>query len=401
MLDRLAGLSGQAWTVAVGLVLAGVLAADVHRVAVAGGDWGFTLAAGVVVSGAALLWGMGPLRAAIGGIAADGLTILLSGVTPLDAGHPAAVVIALLVLGATAMRGLSGWPAVVVGLAGSAVIVAAPLVEVHGTARSGEALASLFAWWVALAVGLWLRWRDDRRLSALEAVRQEERLQLARELHDVVAHHVTGIVVQSQAARLVADRRPEIVASTLAAVEVAGGEALSAMRRLVGLLRDPGDAASTSPGAGELRALIEGFAPHGPVVELELADGVPSPAWPPEVATTVYRVVQESLTNVSRHAHGAHQVGVRVAVRDHTVVVEVTDDGATAGPRHAVVGTGSVMGAGAVYGLGTGSVMGAGYGLVGMRERVEALGGRLDAGRGSTGGWQVQATLPLPGWDRA
>jgi signal transduction histidine kinase len=137
------------------------------------------------------------------------------------------------------------------------------------------------------------------------------------------------------------------------------------MRRVVGLLRDADDTVSLAP--ERLSELVARF--DGPAVRLRLPDG--STAWPPEVTSTVYRVVQESLTNVARHAPRARSVEVSVGQDASSITVEVVDDG-PATRRHR-----------------------GGYGLVGMRERVEALGGTMAAGPGDGVGWAVRARLPV------
>jgi signal transduction histidine kinase len=227
-------------------------------------------------------------------------------------------------------------------------------------------------WLAALAAGLGLRLRDARRHATTEAVRRDERLALARELHDVVAHHITGVVLQAQATRIVARTRPDDVDGSLAGIEAAGSEALTAMRRLVGVLRDDDDAAPATPGPEGLAALVARFDGHGPAVRLRLPDD--PPGWPPEVTSTVYRIVQEALTNVARHAPHAGAVTVDVAQERDAVTVEVADDAPPAPVRrpHRT-----------------------GYGLVGMRERVETLGGTLRAGPRPGAGWSVRATLPV------
>ncbi|WP_228561343.1 sensor histidine kinase, partial [Catenulispora pinisilvae] len=252
-------------------------------------------------------------------------------------------------------------------------------------------------WLAAVAVGLWLRYLDRRRRGMAEAVRRDERLAMARALHDVVAHHITGIVVQTQAARITARRRRDTadpdgldtgldtgsdagLDATLAEIEAASGEALTAMRRVVGLLRDADDAATTGVGAGpgELAELVKRFDGHGPAVTLSLP-AQEELRWPPEIASTVYRVVQESLTNIARHAAHARCASVRIARNPQDGIrIEVTDDAPAGAPRHLHRG---------------------GFGLVGMRERVEALGGTLDAGPqpAPASGWAVTATVPLPG----
>jgi signal transduction histidine kinase len=163
------------------------------------------------------------------------------------------------------------------------------------------------------------------------------------------------------------------VEETLTSIEAAGTEALTAMRRVVGLLRDADDGATTAPGPEELADLVRRFDGHGPAVCLRLpADDGPMP---PEVTTTVYRIVQESLTNVARHAPHAKSATIDI-VRDRSgISVEITDDATPSTPRHPQRG---------------------GFGLRGMRERVEALGGTFHAGPGTEAGWTVHASLPVP-----
>jgi signal transduction histidine kinase len=187
---------------------------------------------------------------------------------------------------------------------------------------------------------------------------------------------VAGIVVQAQAARLVAAKRPETLDGMLTGIESAGNDALAAMRRVVSLLRDPGDAAGLAPGPEQLSDLAGRFAGHGPAVRLRLPDA-DQPPWPPEVAAAVYRIVQEALTNVALHARDAATVAIVVDGDQSGVRVEVTDDGQARPPAPAWFAAG-------------------GHGLVGMRERVEALGGTLHAGPGPGGGWAVRAAVPLP-----
>ncbi len=250
---------------------------------------------------------------------------------------------------------------------------------------SSEPGVLVFLLVVSIGTGLYFRSRDadrDRQVGyTVTSAKQTERLALARELHDVVAHHVTGIVVQAQAARLVADRDPDAAARALERIETSGTEALTAMRLLVGSMRGaepvggPVEDATTDL-AADLRAVADGF-DHGPAVDLRL--DLPS-ALPHEVGRSVLRIVQESLTNVVRHAAGATVVVVEVdgglgsAGEPAELHVRVSDDGAGRRARPAA-------------GVG-------GYGLIGMRERVELLGGTFVAGPTLTG-WRVEALLPL------
>ncbi|WP_181193304.1 sensor histidine kinase [Prauserella shujinwangii] len=246
----------------------------------------------------------------------------------------------------------------------------------------GLFVAALLLLGIAVATGLFLRARDSERTRVVESAVSEaqtaERMALARELHDVVAHHVTGIVVQAQAARMLAEQNPRIVADALDQIERAGTDALSAMRRLVRSMR--GDLPSgatefseqaTTDLAADLRRLIEA-GNHGVPTETDLD----LPDWlPQEVARSALRLVQEALTNVGKHAAGATRATVSARVAGDELHIRVSDDGRQQRDR-APGGS-------------------AGYGLIGMRERVELLRGRLSAGQGPGGGWVVEAWLPV------
>lgn len=261
------------------------------------------------------------------------------------------------------------------------------------------AIAATLLLGMSIAIGLFLRARDSERKTTVEAAVTEaqtaERMALARELHDVVAHHVTGIVVQAQAVRIVAEQNPHVVADSLGQIENAGTEALAAMRRLVRSMRgeagDTGTGESSGPGEqattdldADLRKLATS-AVHGVPVQLDV--DVP-PGLPQEVARSALRIVQEALTNVSKHAPGAAAAWVTVRGENgdpesgdgsDRLHIRVADDGGPGDP-------------GPLAAVG-------GYGLVGMRERVELLGGTLTAGRdGEHGdGWVVEAWLPVQG----
>lgn len=198
---------------------------------------------------------------------------------------------------------------------------------------------------------------------------------MARELHDAVAFHITGVVVQAQAARLVCERRPEALPGALEAIEEASREALAAVRRVVALLRESEPTTASHDGAApeRLSDLAARFAARGLPVRLEHGAARTERRWPAEVALTAHRLVQEALTNVERHAPGARQVTVTVASKAESVRVEVRDDA----PHSS-------------------DAVGDGHGLVGMKERVEALGGTFAAGPGPVDGWLVSAQLPLP-----
>jgi len=237
-----------------------------------------------------------------------------------------------------------------------------------------------------VVLGLCLRLYDALRARKREALLQTQRLEHARELHDFVAHHVTAIVAQTKAARFTAaaghSQSPEDLDQMLAHIERAGSQALGSMRAMVSSLRDPSAPAATSPAGGlaGLRALIREFSAAGPTAELTLDARLTDRPLPPEITTAVHRVVQESLTNVRKHAEGAGRVEVRVTLcpgDPEEVEVSVADDGRGGAET------------------GGGAWNGGGYGLVGLTERIERAGGRFTTGPRDGGGWHVRAVLPL------
>lgn len=297
-----------------------------------------------------------------------------------DHGHPGiAEMGALLLLTITALRWIKPFAAAAAfAIADMFVLMAAAgRIEYPGGLSLGFVL---FVFWsTAAAIGGYLRYQQERREEAVQAVRRAERLDIARELHDLVAHHITGIVVQAQAASAVAAQRPEAVVPALEAIAAAGGEALTAMRRLVSVLRSEDEAART-PGTAlaDLRALVDNFmAAGGPRVAFDIGQGVSSAELPPEVLTTLHRVLQESLTNIRKHAPGSDWVEVDLSLVSGGVRLRVRNyGGPVTDPRLSQV-----------------SRLGGGFGLVGMAERVEALGGTLTAGYTPEGAWEVCAVL--------
>jgi signal transduction histidine kinase len=220
----------------------------------------------------------------------------------------------------------------------------------------------------------WLaqRQRDEARRAAAE-----ERVRIARDLHDVVAHHISVIVVQAEAAQEVLASHPERAEGAMATVADTARTALGELRRMLGLLRSESGRAP-QPDLAAVDDLVASVRGAGLTVELRTTgaarpvDGV--------VGLTAYRVVQEALTNVLRHAH-ARRACVDLVFEDEALVVRVADDGR--GP--AAAGKGGPDGGGG------------GQGLVGMRERVAVLGGRLEVGPAPGGGFAVDARLPLTG----
>jgi signal transduction histidine kinase len=381
LLQRLAQRPAAAANTVLGVVLAGVLAREAYDLAAYHRGWLLDAAVALAVGAAALGRERNRARAAVAGLAVAAAAELASWLGHLPGQPGGAAALALLVLVGSAVRTLPLRPASVIAAAALAVGVGSYNLPSLTFQAATHVLAQ--GWGVAVAAGLWLRFLDARHQAALDAARRGERLDLARELHDAAAHHITGIVIQAQAARIAARRNAGTLDGALAGIESAGADALASMRQVIGLLRDsgepggPGDAGGLTPGPEQLSDLVGRFAGRGPAVRLRLPAGPAEPAWPPEVTTTVYRVVQESLTNVARHAGGAREVTVTLAHDQQAITVEVTDDAPLAtSPRFPYAG---------------------GYGLVGMRERVEALGGTLSAGPRPAVGWSVLAALPVPG----
>jgi signal transduction histidine kinase len=259
---------------------------------------------------------------------------------------------------------------------------------VEGRDPSGV-LAVMAASWAggALLLGGSVRGRRAERAALEEEARRrvvDERLRIARDLHDSVAHSMASISVQAGVGAHVLDERPEDARAALLAIRAASGSALAELRATLGMLRS-GDAPPRTPAAtlDELPSLVESSLAAGLPVDV-VVDGEARPL-PPAVDTAAFRIVQESLTNVIRHA-GAGRATVAVRHGDGDVQIEVTDDGRGAGNGS---GSGSGSGSG-------GSADGAsGHGLAGMRERVALLGGELSAGNRSSGGYRVWARFPL------
>ncbi len=216
----------------------------------------------------------------------------------------------------------------------------------------------------------------DKERRAHDAV-AAERTRIARELHDVVAHAVSVIIVQADGAKYALRQDPETAERALATIAGTGRDALRELRRTVALLRTE-HAPELLPqhGSAGIAKLAQMMREAGLAVDLELTGELDDIA--PEVSLGVHRIVQESLTNTLRHAGAESKAVVRVHRRDEDILVEVTDSGGIP----ATVSAGS-------------EIPGTGMGLVGMRERVAVLGGTLHAGRLDDGRWQVRADLPL------
>jgi signal transduction histidine kinase len=222
---------------------------------------------------------------------------------------------------------------------------------------------------------------DKEKLDQASMAVIEERGRIARELHDVVAHYVSVMVVQATAARRVADKDPAAARGALAAVESAGRTALTEMRRMLEVLRADDPGMGPQPGLGELDRLVDQVRGAGLPVELEIKGK--ACCLPAGMDLAAYRIVQEALTNSVKHA-GKATSRVTVTYSDHALEIEVVDDGrGAAAPLLAVPESDG------------------GHGLIGMKERVALFGGQLVAGPILTGGYRVYARMPIDVEDSA
>jgi signal transduction histidine kinase len=246
----------------------------------------------------------------------------------------------------------------------------------------GPSFPPVAAFMILALVVLWLTGRSiaqrrehgeaQRAQAAIQAV-QAERLRIARELHDMIAHSIGVIAIQAGVGGRVMDTQPAEARKALNAIEDTSRETLAGLRRMLGALRraDQGSAPlDPTPGLADLDGLVGGSLAAGVRVEVRRLGHVR--ALPPDIDLSAFRIIQESLTNVIRHA-GAHDCRVVLDYRDEEVRVEVTDEG-----------------------RGTAGEPAAGYGIAGMRERAALLHGHFSAGPRAEGGFGVSAWLPLP-----
>jgi signal transduction histidine kinase len=264
--------------------------------------------------------------------------------------------------------------------AGYAGFVVAAFVDPRNTGPSADHLALVAGWLVVvLAVSAVVRIRRDQmaeRERAAHDERQrrvgEQRLALAQELHDVLAHNISLINVQASVALHLIDEQPDQAKPALTNIKEASRRALHELRAALDVLRLGEEAPrAPAPRLADLDTLVAGVRSSGLDVRLDNgSDGATPPTLPAAVELAAYRIVQEALTNVTRHAH-ARAVTIRLHHDDGGVTVEVTDDG-------------------------IGGSAGPGNGIAGMRERAAALGGSIDAGPCPGGGFRVIAHLPVP-----
>ncbi len=290
-----------------------------------------------------------------------------------------------------ALYSVAAWSPRSIALAGLTIAAAGTLIhelEDRHLGTSDQLWAAAFFWLFSFAAwlaGLFVRARReaaayDRRVQELERRRAEaissERARIARELHDVIAHSISVVVLQAVAAIGFLDREPERVREPLGRIEQSGREALAELRRLLGIVRAEGqdDDLAPQPGLGDLDALLETVRATGLPVDLDVQG-----TWrqlPRGVDLSAYRIVQEALTNALKHA-GPASAQVRIRYLADWLELEIADDGEGDGTTNGIGGTGR--------------------GLVGLQERAVLFGGELEAAPRQGGGFTVRARLPLDG----
>jgi len=284
---------------------------------------------------------------------------------------------ALLLLPYALFRWASGRDAAI----GLAIIVVSAEVNGVAIAMADSSSAVLFEAFfgsvlfllLPAAIGALVRYEIKARASEMEQVKLREREQLARELHDTVAHHVSAIVIQAQAGRTVAESHPGAAADALVVIEEEASLTLAEMRLMVSALRDDQDAELTPQrGVVDIERLARNTG-NAPAISVELSGDLEDLG--SSVDAAMYRLAQESITNAVRHAHNATSISVSVTGDDTNVHLSVRDDGDA---------------------KSTGRKL-AGYGIVGMHERATLLGGTLEAGPDTDKGWSVNAVLPKAG----
>jgi signal transduction histidine kinase len=249
------------------------------------------------------------------------------------------------------------------------VLVAAAIGTVADYSGPSDIIGGFGILAAAAAGGAAFRYRAESWRRALEQIRTQERVGLARELHDMVGHHVSAIAVQAQAGRAMAGQRPEAGLEALAVIEGEASRTLAEMRAMVRVLRDGAPAQfAPQPGVADLASLAR--REPVPVVDVEVPGDLDE--LPLQVDAAVYRLAQEALTNALRHARHASRVEIRVVQGGGRLRLLVTDDGQIDPVRPSSHG----------------------FGLLGMTERVQLLGGTLRAGPAPEGGWAVDAELP-------
>jgi signal transduction histidine kinase len=352
------------WVLVALLIPAAVLEGLLRR------DLEWPVAQGLITAGLVptLLWRRTrPLQMVVVGFGVTGVAQLV-----IDGGVVLNTLAFMILLPYSLVRWGSGRDAVL----GSPLMLANVLSSaVLGNLTLADMLGGLGILSASMAIGAAFRFRDRARLRELDQVKLLERERLARDLHDTVAHHVSAMAIRAQAGLATAAVRPEAATDALRVIEAEASRALAEMRAMVRLLRrDQPAELMPNPRIADLEQFAGRSGP-GPAVDVQISGELDDV--PPSVAAAIFRLAQESITNARRHARHATRIEVRVMADDGAVHLRVSDDGEVSPVRPAAL---------------------PGYGLMGMIERANLLGGTCEAGPGPDRGWTVTAVLPRAGW---
>jgi signal transduction histidine kinase len=312
------------------------------------------------------------LVVAISFITTDTITLLLGEQSGMN------TMVAMLLLPYALFRWGSGREAVI----GAPILLASLGIGITGV-RFSDAIGGATVLSSSVALGLAFRYRAGARIRELDQAKLLERERLARDLHDTVAHHVSAMAIRAQAGLATAASKPDAAVDALHLIEAEAARTLAEMRTIVRALRQSRPAGQVdqadlvpNPGITDLARLAR-QARHGPSVDVEISGDVDD--LPPAIGTAIYHLAQESVTNALRHARHATRVEVRVTTDDTSVRLRVCDDGEAVSAHHPPS---------------------AGYGIVGMIERADLLGGTCEAGPNPDRGWTMTAVLPR-NWEGA
>lgn len=332
-----------------------------------------TLAVSIVVA-LSLLWRRTHPLAAVAGAFGTLIVFDAARIVAIDATALASIAVAL-VLPYALLRWGSGGEAVI-GL--GIILVWLGVTHVADPTTVPEVVAGYGFFLFSAALGASIRFHATTRVRDIEQAELRQRHEFARDLHDAIGHHMSGIVIQAQAGQALADAHPDRALAVLGTIEDAATRALAEMRALVGVLRVGAEPdLAPQPGLPDIERLAHTTAT--PTVEVHLSGLLDE--LPAAVSVALYRIAQEALTNAQRHARNPTRVYIEVVGAAAWVRLSVSDDGAPVAANPSP----------------------SGYGLSGMRERASLLGGTLAAGPGPDRGWVVEAVLPAraPATDRS
>ncbi|MFV1989891.1 MAG: histidine kinase [Acidimicrobiales bacterium] len=262
------------------------------------------------------------------------------------------------------------WRATIIGVGfTSALSVAGELIT--AVPNWEQQLIDVLTWGMLLAAGIAMRYRSALQRTRADQIRSEERERIARDLHDVVAHHVSAIALQAEGARAISSTNPKAAVTALETIHATASDTLNEMRKMVAILRDKNEPSELTPGGtiSELEDLLD-HSSLGIPISFHVSGDLDT--LPPRVSTAILRITQEAVTNARRHSTNSQAIKVDIECHERTIELTITDDG-----DH-VSSSGHE-----------------GYGILGMTERSALLGGTLTAAPLDDRGWQVHASIPI------